>query len=648
MIKEPMTDRSENLANESCGWASQIPVFEAASLEEIVNSLSAFVEAATPEQMRAWKASVPPLKGECMKLSKAEPKAVHYGAILEYRMPDGPHRVDAILLVSGAVLVLELKGDGNWQPEYLEQAADYARRLYWYHSLCGEENVRVHTVLVSYGRKGNEVAGEWHTQTNIESLLDVVRRFDRPKEASPISVSQFISPALCQPSPSLVQAARRFFADHALPHIKRIDDITGAAVQRIVAEIRATHAAQKRKLILVSGVPGAGKTFVGLKIAHEPFLDDLAEPMANGEKPTTPAVFLSGNGPLVEVLQYELKKAGGAGRVFVRGIKDFVERYSKKRSPVPPHHVLIFDEAQRAWDARKAQASHKDDSATSEPEAFVRFAERIPGWSVVIGLIGDGQEIHVGEEGGMALWAEAATRGGVRWEVIGPSRFERLFSDRGVAYQGYEELHLSRSVRFNFAAGLSDWVAGLLTADRPVQELARIASVLRNQGYQLRLTRNLTRAKEFLWAKYRTLPEARFGLLVSSRDKALKDYGVIPSDGRFFRPGPWYSDSEDSPSSCRRLQDAITEFSAQGLELDHTLLVWGGDFVLANGQWDASAAKKYLSKSAVKDPLQLRRNAYRVLLTRGREGVLICLPDGLSQLDEAYNYLVAAGCEVLA
>jgi hypothetical protein len=223
-----------------------------------------------------------------------------------------------------------------------------------------------------------------------------------------------------------------------------------------------------------------------------------------------------------------------------------------------------------------------------------------------------------------------------------------LFSDRGIVYQGYEELHLSRSVRFNFAAGLSDWVAGLLTADRPVRELAGIASVLRNQGYQLRITRHLTRAKEFLWAKYRTLPEARFGLLVSSRDKALKDYGVIPSDGRFFRPGPWYADSEDSPSSCRRLQDSITEFSAQGLELDHSLLVWGGDFVLVNGRWDASAAKKYLSKSAVKDPLQLRRNAYRVLLTRGREGVLICLPDGLSQLDEAYNYLVAAGCEVLA
>ena len=116
-----VTDQKENLANESCGWASRIPVFEAATLDEIVNSLAAFVRDATPEQIRAWKASVPPLKKEATKLSQEQPKAVQYGAILEYRMPDGPHRVDAVLLISGAVLVLELKGDGNWQPERSEE-----------------------------------------------------------------------------------------------------------------------------------------------------------------------------------------------------------------------------------------------------------------------------------------------------------------------------------------------------------------------------------------------------------------------------------------------------------------------------------------------------------------------------------------------
>jgi len=616
-------------------------------VEELLGTLSAFVRDATPEQIRAWKSSIPQLQAQSGKVVRDIPTAVSYAAILEYQMPDGPHRVDAILLISGAVLVLELKGDGNWQPSYVEQAADYARRLYWFHSLCGQEDVRVHTILVSYGQKGDEVAADWHTRTNIESLVEVVKRFDRPDIAKPITVADFIRRELCQPSLSLVQAARRFFSDHALPHIKRIDAITGAAVNRIVAEIHGAHASKTRKLILLSGVPGGGKTYVGLKIAHEKFLDDLVEARPDSVQITTPAVFLSGNGPLVEVLQYELKRAGGGGRVFVRGVKQFVERYSKVRAPVPPHHVLIFDEAQRAWDEEKVRASHRDSSACSEPETFVKFAERIPGWSAVIGLIGEGQEIHVGEEGGIGLWAEAVKQCRDRWEIVGPEQYREVFGKAGVTYRSYAELHLSQSVRFNFAAGLSDWAAGLVADAVDVLQLATIAAELRSQGYQLRVSRDLTRAKDFLWAKYRESADARFGLLVSSRDKDLKDFGVVPSDGRFFRAGPWYGDPEGSPSSCRRLQEAITEFSAQGLELDHSLLVWGGDFVRRDGTWDGSAAKKYLKKSAVKDARQLRRNAYRVLLTRGREGLVLCLPRGIEKLDETYDLLVAAGCEVL-
>lgn len=632
-------------ASELVGWASSFPVFQSASLDEVVNSLAAFVRDATPAQIHAWKASVPLLQRQCARVESSVADTVYYGAILEYRMPDGPHRVDAVLLVSGAVLVLELKGDG-WHPTYVEQAADYARRLYWFHSLCGEEGVRVHTILVSYGRKIEDVAAEWHTETNIENLADVVRRFDRPGSAKPIRFQDFVSPDVCQPSLSLVQAARRFFAEHALPHIKRIDDVTNAAVQRLVSEISSAQTLAARKLILLSGVPGAGKTYVGLKIAHESFLDDLAEKRENGEKPTAPAVFLSGNGPLVEVLQYELKRAGGGGKVFVRGVKEFVARYSKPKSPTAPHHVLIFDEAQRAWDRAKVRVKHADKGATSEPEAFVTFSEKIPRWSVVLGLIGEGQEIHSGEEGGIELWVDAVKSRGSVWEVVGPEHYRAAFERAGVRYSAFQELHLSQSVRFNFAAGLSDWAAGIVSDEIELERLAAIAGELRKQGYQLRVTRDLAVAKDVLWTKYRDLPDARFGLLVSSRDKDLGEFGVAQAS-RFLRAGPWYADPENSPSSCRRLQEAITEFSAQGLELDHSLLVWGGDFVRCGDEWDISAAKKYQAKSGVRDARQLRRNAYRVLLTRGREGVLICLPRGLERLDATYDLLVAAGCEKL-
>jgi DUF2075 family protein len=641
-----MSSAAKNLANETCGWASTFPAFKAARLEDVVHSLTAFVQDATPEQIRAWKSSVPPLQETCGAASQLDATAVEYGAVLEYRMPDGPHRVDAVLLVSGAVLVLELKGDGNWQPSYVEQAADYARRLYWYHSLCGEDQVRVHTLLVSYGQKGDEIEAEFHTRTNVENLLTVISRFDQPAKRKPIPVARFIEPTLCQPSVSLVQAARRFFSEHELPHIKRIDEITSAAVGRVTAEIHDTHGKKGRKLILLSGVPGAGKTFVGLKIAHESFLDDLAAPLATGEKPTAPAVFLSGNGPLVDVLQYELRKAGGEGRVFVRGVKDFVAKYSKPRSPVPPHHVLIFDEAQRAWDAARVQAKHKDAKAVSEPEAFIRFASRISEWSVVMGLIGDGQEIHTGEEGGMTLWADAIADSGPGWEVVGPVRYRSLFSDRGIAYSATDELHLAKSVRFNFASRLSDWAAQLVedSSEGGAEQLTRLASELRAQGYQIRVTRDLELAKAFLWKKYEKLPDARFGLMISSRDKDLKNIGI--EERKFLRTGPWYADPQSSFNSCRRLLDPITEFAAQGLELDHTLLIWGGDFLRQQEKWDIGRSKKY-QKGGVKDPTQLRRNAYRVLLTRGREGLLICVPQQLSEADATFDYLKAAGCEVL-
>lgn len=631
----------ENLANTTCGWASDLPSFSSASLDEVVNALTDFVRESTPEQIRAWRKSIKPLQQQSDQIVKFEPTGAQYGAILEYIMPEGMHRADAILLISGAVLVIELKGDGVWQPEYLEQVADYARRLFWFHTLCGAENIKVHTVLVSYGREIEEEQHEWHTRANLGNLLDVVRRFDRPNEARPIPVAEFIQPLTNQPSLSLVQAARRYFAEHALPHIKRIDAITSGAIEECMAAIRSAHAKQSRCLILLSGVPGAGKTFVGLKIAHEPTLENLAETLPNGEKVTVPAVFLSGNGPLVEVLQYELKRAGGGGRVFVRGVKDFVRRYSSKRASTPPHHVLIFDEAQRAWDSAKVRESHDDVHAMSEPEAFIQFAERITGWSVVIALIGDGQEIHTGEEGGIGQWADAvAHRPG--WSVMGPPRLAPSFSEKGLAFKTCDSLHLATSVRFNFAAGLSDWAAELVSDNPSSARLQALAMDLRAKGYQLRITRNLQAAKEFLWGKYRHLPEARFGILMSSRDRDLAKYGLVQN--RFLRPGPWYGDPEDSPSSCRRLQDPATEFAAQGLELDHVLLAWGSDFVLEGQKWSNANAKRY-KKHSVKDPMQLRRNAYRVLLTRGREGVLLCLPQGIPALDQTFDFLTAAGCE---
>lgn len=629
------------------GWAGDFPVFQASDVDEIVRLLTSFVRDSTPEQIQAWRGTVQPLQQQCAILLSDRASARRYCAVLEYRMPDGGKRVDAILLLAGAVLVVEFKGDGNWQPQYREQVADYARRLYWYHKHCGENGRRVHALLVNYGLGDTDSEHDYISTLRIERLAEVMKRFDQPQFAEPLPLSTFLAPDACQPSPSLVQAVRRYFSQHALPRIKRIDDVTQGALRSVVSQIRGAHAGRKRMLVLVSGVPGAGKTYVGLQIAHNRFLDDLAEPMASGDKPTAPAVFLSGNGPLVEVLQYELKNAGGDGRVFVRGVKDFVAKYSSKRSGPPPHHVLIFDEAQRAWDASKVRAKHKDMAAVSEPAAFVSFAERVPGWCVVMGLIGGGQEIHSGEEGGMALWVDAVAITKEKWEVVGPEQFRTAFETKGVPYTTIQDLHLARSVRFHFAAALSDWAAAVVEDPHNPERLQEIARQLAAQGYQLRVTRSLGTAKELLWKKYADLPDARFGMMTSSRNKSIGAVIDEPRRARFFRAGPWYADPESSPLSCRRLQETITEFGAQGLELDHTLVIWGTDFVLRDGRWDNSEAKTYRKDSGVQNALQLRRNAYRVLLTRGREGAILCLPEHMHELDGTYAFLVKAGCTVI-
>ncbi|MDP4657725.1 MAG: DUF2075 domain-containing protein, partial [Opitutales bacterium] len=314
-----------------CGWCGDFQTLLGVTVAEIVNALTAFVRDSSPEQIRAWNASIPLVQVEAGKVIAVQNLARDYGAVFEYKMPFCSRRADLVLLVSGAVLVIELKGDDNSRPEHLEQVADYARSIYSNHSLCGVDGPRVHALVVSYGLRGVESRDHWITTTNIDRLHDEIARLARPGEGRPIELADFLNPANHQPAPSLVQAVRAYFSKKELPRIKRIDEVTGGALKAVIAEIKDAYSLKRRKLILVGGVPGAGKTYVGLQVAHEHFLDDLAEVMESGVKPSAPAVFLSGNKPLVEVLQYEMRQSGGDGKVFVQNVKSFVEKYSSRK-----------------------------------------------------------------------------------------------------------------------------------------------------------------------------------------------------------------------------------------------------------------------------------------------------------------------------
>ena len=626
------------------GWASDFRVFVGTPATVVRLALERFIADASPEQVRAWDGSISPLQQEVQEVIAAQPEAERYAAILEYELPRESRRPDVVLLVSGAVVILECKGHDRPTQADIDQAAAYARDLRCYHRDC--ESTPVHAVLLATRAKGylGIVAGV-HV-LGPDALDTLVHQLDRPHVVPPIAPQIFLDPDAYRPLPSLIKAARELFKSGDLGRIKRARAYTDPCVERIAEVVHEAARTKTRRLVLVTGVPGAGKTLVGLRIVHAGFLDDLAVSRGDG-KPTAPAVFLSGNGPLVEVLQYELRSAGGGGKAFVRGVKDYVKQYTKRRASVPPEHVLVFDEAQRAWDAEHARRKHKNPDHVSEPEAFIEFAERIPEWCVVVGLIGGGQEIHLGEEAGLRQWHDAIVKAAKRaeWHVHGPVQARDTFSGEGVPFVVSPELNLDKSLRFHAAELLHEWVAGVLDMRNP-SELRVLAQTMEAQGLHLRTTRDLEVATRYLRTRYSEDPAARFGIVCSARDKALEEWGIT-QPSRFFQSGPWYADDENSPNSCRRLREAITEFQAQGLELDATLLAWGSDLVVAGRSWSNRLAKRYLRAGSVRDPMQLRKNAYRVLLTRGRDATVIFVPP-IPDLDETFSYLTEAGVTDMA
>lgn len=317
-------------------------------------------------------------------------------------------RPDVVLLLGGPVLVLELKGKALAQRVDIDQAAAYARDLRGYHRECSDRVVEPVLVLV-------HASGYLATDSGVQivgpDVLDEVAGALTEAHPGPSAeLSRFLDPSAYRPLPSLVEAARQLLETGEVSRIGSIDEKTRPTLELISQIARDAARTKTRRLVLLTGLPGTGKTLVGLQLAHARFLDDLAVERADG-RPTAPAVYLSGNGPLVEVLQYELRRAGGGGKAFVRDVKAYVSTYSKRPDLIPPEHVLVFDEAQRAFDADQVARKHDGGGdGRSEPEHFIEFAERVPEWCVVVGLIGTGQEIHIGEEGGLVQWRNAVER----------------------------------------------------------------------------------------------------------------------------------------------------------------------------------------------------------------------------------------------
>lgn len=549
----------------------------------------------------------------------AEPRAREWGVAFEYELPlEGGRRPDVVLLAGRAVLVLEFKQAPLATRSSLDQVEAYARDLSEYHAAT--HGIRATPVLVLTTGEGVEKDDNVYV-TDPAGITKLLVDHCAP---GAIDLAGWLD-SVYAPLPMLIAAARRIFQNEPLPAVRRA--LSSSVPQAVELLGRLTEEAARdgnRVLAFVAGVPGSGKTLAGLSLVYERVNKMSA------------ATFLSGNGPLVEVLRDALKS-----KVFVRDLHQFITTYGRS-AKVPNEHVIVFDEAQRAWDAGYMHA--KKGVRRSEPDLLIDVGERLPDWAALVGLVGDGQEIHSGEEAGIEQWHDAVrpSRGRQRWQVHCPKRLAPVFTE--VETVAHDELDLTISLRSRMADHLHDWVALLL--DGRLAEAARQAEKVRAAGFNLYLTRDLDDARSYAWSRYQDQPEARYGLIASARSaNFLPKFGVDSSwpATKKVKLARWYNEPLGHPQSCCELKDVVTEFGCQGLELDLPIVCWGSDMMWTGREWQIREVR---TQYKLENPEQIRRNAYRVLLTRGRDGIVVFVPPS-PLLDHTENALLASGIRPL-
>jgi hypothetical protein len=389
-------------------------------------------------------------------------------------------------------------------------------------------------------------------------------------------------------------------------------------------------------------VPGAGKTLVGLNVAAKHF--------NKVEKSST--VFLSGNGPLVAILREALtrdkvkreKQKGNKlrkGEVFssvkavIQNVHHFRDECLKDINEAPFEHVTIFDEAQRAWDLTQTASfmqrkKNHSNFSQSEPNFLISCLDRHKDWAVIICLVGGGQEINTGEAG-ISEWIESLNKSFPKWHIYVSNKLtdseyaagnalQILEEHKHVVYK--EELHLSVSLRSFRAEHLSLLIKNLL--DLNLTE-AQVNYKQVKDKYPIVITRDLDKAKK--WLKEKARGSERYGIIVSSQAQRLKPLAIdvkSPMD-----PIHWFLDGKDDVRSSYYLEDVATEFHVQGLELDWSCVTWDGDFRFSPDGWQhfSFVGTKWHNIKKVERKTYLK-NAYRVLLTRARQGMIIVIPEG--------------------
>lgn len=590
----------------------------------------------------------------------------------EFVIPRMGKRVDVVLVYRGVIFALEFKvGERSYPKHAVEQVVDYGLDLKNFHSgshdrpvvpvlVCTEASPANNRIVVNDDRLFEPLLAN---SRNLYPILeDVANKVKEPGfDADEWANSSY------KPTPTIIEAAQALYQGHSVQEITRSD--SGAInLSKTAAEIGDVIENAKRKgiksICFVTGVPGSGKTLAGLNIANQ----------RNNVDEQEHAVFLSGNGPLVTVLREALardqvaqdkkrgvrttkKEALSKAQAFIQNIHHFRDD-ALVTDEAPVERVVVFDEAQRAWNKEHTSRFMKDKKGVlefnkSEPEFLIGAMDRHQGYAVIICIVGGGQEINTGEAG-LPEWFNALGSRFPHWKAHVSEHLEEYEYSRGLKL--YEklgpnqlsksvDLHLSVSVRSFRAELVSDLVKKILDAD-----VADARSTYKQVGtnYPIAITRDLNQAKK--WLRDRARGSERYGIVASSGALRLKPLGLHLKTK--IDPAVWFLNPADDVRSSYYLEDVATEFDIQGLELDWTCVAWDGNYYRESDNWTHrkfSGSKWQMIRDEIAR-LYLK-NAYRVLLTRARQGMVIFVPEGAEgdptrapeYYDGTYAYLKQIG-----
>jgi len=594
----------------------------------------------------------------------------------EFSIPRMGKRVDTIVIIDSVVFVIEFKvGASTYESADIDQVMDYALDMQNFHE--GSHEVILVPVLVAT----NVPEKEFHLNPipkdrlftpiccNAQSLAKVINDVLSLQNENSIKIDEWEESGY-KPTPTIIEATLALYGGHSVVDISRSDataENLSHTSSAIVDIIEKSNNDSEKAIIFVTGVPGSGKTLVGLNVASSHMDKDKDKELYS--------VFLSGNGPLVKILnealardrveksiltgeKLKIGKARSEVKALIQNVHHFRDEGLKYSNKKPPEKVVVFDEAQRAWSKEQTikfmrEKKNQPDFDMSEPEFLISCMDRHPDWATIVCLVGGGQEINTGEAG-ISEWIEAIENSFPHWKIYLSDRLtDSEYGAGEVIDQAKKnplakfipDLHLQTSLRSFRSEKVSLFVKQLLDLE---MEAAKESFKTINENYPIVLTRDLNKAKN--WVKNKARGTERYGMVVSSQASRLKPYSIdvrVKTD-----PVHWFLNEKDDVRSSYYLEDVVTEFDVQGLELDWVCMAWDADFRFAEDKWEnwSFRGKKWQRIKKLERQMY-QKNAYRVLLTRARQGMVLFVPSGddddhtrpKSYYDSTYRYLKGLG-----